>query len=80
MQKFIDARNEAFKPTNDSRVLKINREYCIKMKRKEDEKVNDFVNRFDMAANLAKRHNMDVSIKVKGLKLLHNAGLADRPH
>ena len=42
--KFIDAMNEAFKPTNESRELEIYTEYYVKMKRKEDEKVNDFVN------------------------------------
>ena len=38
--KFIDAMNEAFKPTNESRELEIYTEYYVKMKRKEDEKVN----------------------------------------
>ena len=70
--------NEAFKPSNESRELEIYTEYYVKMKRKEDEKVTDFVNRFDKAANFAKRHKMDLPTKVKGLKLLHDAGLTEQ--
>ena len=76
--KFVEAMNEAFKPTNESRELEIYTEYYVKMRRKEDEKVADFVNRFDKAANFAKRHKMDLPTKVKGLKLLHDAGLTEQ--
>ena len=78
VKKFIEAMNEAFKPSNESRELEIYTEYYVKMKRKEDEKVSDFVNRFDKAANFAKRHKMDLPTKVKGLKLLHDAGLTEQ--
>ena len=40
--------------------------------------MSDFVNRFDKAANFAKRHKMDLPTKVKGLKLLHDAGLTEQ--
>ena len=78
VEKFIEAMNEAFKPSDESRELEIYTEYYVKMKRKEDEKVSDFVNRFDKAANFAKRHKMDLPTKVKGLKLLHDAGLTEQ--
>ena len=78
VDKFVEAMNEAFKPTNESRELEIYTEYYVKMKRKEEEKVSDFVNRFDKAANFAKRHKMDLPTKVKGLKLLHDAGLSEQ--
>ena len=45
------------------------------MKNKEEESVGDFMNRFDKAPNFAKCYGMDLPLKVKGLKLLHNAGL-----
>ena len=78
VKKFIEAMNESFKPSDESRELEIYTEYYVKMKRKEDEKVSDFVNRFDKAANFAKRHKMDLPTKVKGLKLLHDAGLTEQ--
>ena len=34
------------------------------------------MNRFEKAANFAKKHRMDLPPKVKGLKLLHDAGLS----
>ena len=36
------------------------------------------MNRFEKAANFTKKHKMDLPLKVKGLKLLHNAGLSDQ--
>ena len=47
------------------------------MKRRSDEKINDFVNRFEEAANVAKRSKMELPTKVKGLKLLNDAGFKD---
>ena len=48
------------------------------MKRKENEKVTDFINRFDMAANVAKQHKMELPPMVRGLKLLDDAGISDQ--
>ena len=48
------------------------------MRRRSDEKINNFVNRFEKAANVAKRSKMELPTKVKGLKLLNDAGLTDQ--
>ena len=77
VEKFVEAMNEAFGPTKESKEMEIYEEYYTKMKRKQEEKMSDFVNRFDKAANLAKRHKMDLPTKVKGMKLLYDAGLTD---
>ena len=78
IEKFIEAMNEAFKPSDENCELEIYTEYYIKMKRKEEENVNNFMSRFDKAANFAKRHDMDLPTKVNGLKLLHDTGLTEQ--
>merc|ERR1719319_2053930 len=78
VEKFVEAMNEAFGATKESRELEIYEEYYTKMKRKQEEKMTDFINRFDKAASLAKRHKMDLPAKVKGLKLLRDAGLTEQ--
>merc|ERR1719319_874330 len=78
VEKFVEAMNEAFGATKESRELEIYEEYYTKMKRKQEEKMIDFINRFDKAASLAKRHNMDLPAKVKGLKLLRDVGLTEQ--
>ena len=48
------------------------------MKRKPDEKVSDFINRFNKAANKAKKEfGTDLPSAFKGLKLLDDAQLSD---
>lgn len=78
IDKFIEAMNEAFKPSDEIRDMEIYRDFYKKMERKADEKISDFINRFDKCANLAKRHDMDLPPKVKGLKLLDDAGLSEQ--
>merc|ERR1719319_928977 len=78
VEKFVEAMNEAFGATKESRELEIYEEYYTKMERKQEEKMTDFINRFDKAASLAKRHKMDLPAKVKGLKLLRDAGLTEQ--
>ena len=51
--------NEAFKPTDNIRELEIYTDYYVNMKKKEEESVGDYMNRFDKAANFAKRRDMD---------------------
>ena len=48
------------------------------MKRSSDEKMNNFVNRIEKAASIAKRLKMELPTKFKGLKLLNDAGLSDQ--
>ena len=51
--------------------------FIIRLKEKIDEKILDFINRFDSATDLAKKHNLDLLDKVKGLKLLDDAGSSE---
>ena len=46
-------------------------------RRNENEKINDYINRFDKNAILAKKHNMELPSTVLGLKLLADAGLSE---
>ena len=62
--------NNAFKPTDEIRDMDVYRDFYKKMERKKGEKISDFVNRFDKCANIAKRHKMDLPLKIKGLKLI----------
>ena len=78
VDKFVQVMIETFKPTNESRELEIYTEYYAKMKRKEEEKVSNFVRRINKAADFSKHHNMDLPTKVKGLKLLHDTGLTEQ--
>ena len=77
INKFINAMNEAFKPTDEVSELEIYVNYYTNMKKKWDESIVDYMNRFEKAASLAKKHKMDLPLKVKGLKLQHNTGLSD---
>ena len=78
LEKFMEAMDKVFKPTDECRELEIDINYYVEMKRKQDEKVMDYVNRFEIAANFAKRYKMDLPTKVMGLKLLHNVGLSEQ--
>ena len=75
IKKFVAAMDKAFKPLDKIRELEINTNYYVNMKKKEEESVGDYMNRFYKPANFAKRREMDLPLKVKGLKLLHDAGL-----
>ena len=48
------------------------------MKKKEEESVGDYMNRFNKAANFAKCYEMNLPLKVNGLKLLHDTGLSNQ--
>ena len=50
--------------------------FFVDMKRKPEEKIKDFIVRFDKLSNVAKNNNMELSQTVLGLKLLHDAGLS----
>ena len=78
IERFVEAMNEAFKPSDEIRDMEVYRDFYKKMERKADEKILDFINRFDKCANMAKRHDMDLPPKVKGLKLLDDAGLSEQ--
>ena len=56
---FVAVMNEAFEPTDEICVLEIYTDYYVNMKMKEEESVGDYMNRFDKAANFAKRRDMD---------------------
>ena len=45
------------------------------MKRKTEEMISDYINRFNTAANMSEKHGMELPGKVKAMKLLHNSGL-----
>ena len=72
---FLKAMNEAFKPEDEVKAYNVFVEFFMDMKRKSDEKIKDYIIRFDRLANVAKKHNMELSNTVLGLKLLHDAGL-----
>ena len=78
MYKFAAAMNEAFKQTNKIPKLEIYTDYYVNMKEKEEESVSYYMNRFDKGENFVKCHEMDLPPKVKGLKLLHDAGMSNQ--
>jgi hypothetical protein len=75
--KFVTAMEEAFGQADEVRDFEVYKGFYKNMQRKPEEKISDFINRFDTAANLAKKHKMALPEKVKGLKLLDDAGLTD---
>ena len=75
--KFVTAMQEAFGEADEVRDFEVYKGFYKNMQRKPEEKISDFINRFDTAANLAKKHKMALPEKVKGLKLLDDAGLTE---
>ena len=73
--KFVEAMKEAFGKAEEIKDYEIYQEFFEDMKRKTDEKISDYINRFNTAANLAEKHGMELPGKVKAMKLLHNSGL-----
>ena len=65
LTKFLEVMDEAFKPTSQCRELEIYNNYYKDMKRGGDKKIMNVVNRFDKAANVAKRSKIDLPTKVK---------------
>jgi len=76
LDTFVAAMDEAFKPEAEVKAYEVFVDFFVDLKRKPDEKIKDFIVRFDKLANVAKKHNMSLSETVLGLKLLHDAGLS----
>ena len=70
--------DEALKPTSQCREIEIYNNYYKIMKGRRGEKINDFNNRFEKEANITKRSRMELTTKVKGLKVLNDAGLTEQ--
>ena len=77
-KKFMEAMTVAFGETEEIRYFEIYKTFYKNMKRNADEKIIDFINRFNTAANLAAKHEMDLPTKVNGVKLLDDAGLSEQ--
>ena len=75
--EFVATMKEAFGEEDEVRDFEVYKSFYKNMQRKPGEKISDFINRFDTAANMAKKHKMALPEKVKGLKLLDDAGLTD---
>ena len=67
---------EAFKPEDEVKAYDVFVEFFVDMKRKPEEKIKDFIIRFNKLSNVAKNNNMELSQTLLGLKLLHDAGLS----
>ena len=65
LQKFMEAINEAFKPSNEQRQQEVYNNYYVHMKRKTGEKMKDYLNRFNKAANFAKITRWTCQLKSK---------------
>ena len=76
LNTFVKAMDEAFKPEAEVKAYEVFVNFFVDLKRKPEEKIKDFIVRFDKLANVAKKHNMSLSETVLGLKLLHDAGLS----
>ena len=76
LDTFVAAMEEAFKPEAEVKAYEVFVDFFVDLKRKPEEKIKDFIVRFDKLSNVAKKHNMSLSPTVLGLKLLHDAGLS----
>ena len=76
VNKFINTMNEAFKPEDEVKAYDMFVEFFVDMKRKPEEKIKDFIVRFEKLSSVAKNNKMELSQTVLGLKLLHDAGLS----
>ena len=76
LDTFVAAMEEAFKPEAEVKAYEVFVDFFVDLKRKPEEKIKDFIVRFDKLSNVAKKHNMSLSSTVLGLKLLHDAGLS----
>ena len=65
VNKFLEAMTEAFGQTEEIRDFDVYKQFYKDMKKKNDEKILDFINRFDTAANLAKNTIWIYQIKSK---------------
>ena len=69
--------NEAFKPEAQSKVYEVFCEFFVDIKRKENERIKEFIMRFDKLANVAKKHNMELPPTVLELKIIHDSGISN---
>ena len=70
---FVKAMKEAFGKAEEIRDYEIYQEFFEDMKRRTDEKISDYIYRFNTAANLAGKHGMELPAKVKAMKISHNS-------
>ena len=75
--KFLAVMAKAFKPAEQNQVLKVFLDFFVNMKRGNNEKIMEFITRFDKTANAAKKKGMEMSQTILGLKLIHDGGLSD---
>ena len=75
--KFLEVMAKAFKPAEQNQVLKVFLDFFVNMKKGGDEKMMEYITRFDKIANAAKKKGMEMSQTILGLKLIHDAGLTD---
>ena len=66
VNKFVATMNEAFKPADKIYELEIYTNYYIDIKKKGEESIVIYMNRFEKAANFAKKNKMDLPPKAKG--------------
>ena len=74
---FIEKMEACFKTEKEMKAYEIYREFFSDMKKKPEETIKDFINRFEKAANVAAKFKMGIPPTVKALKILDDAGLTD---
>ena len=75
--KFLEVMRNSFKKKDEQAAYEVYLSFFKEMKKKQEESIRDFVNRFDKVANSAKKNKMDISATVKAFKLLDDAGLSE---
>ena len=67
----------SFKKKDEQTAYEVYLSFFKEMKKKPEESIRDFVNRFDKVANSTKKNNMVMSATVKAFKILDDAGLSE---
>ena len=75
--KFLEVMKNSFKKKDEQTAYEVYLSFFKDMKKKPEESIRDFVNRFDKVANSAKKNNMVMSATVKAFKILDDAGLSE---
>ena len=68
---------QAFKPAEQNQVLKVFLDFFVNMKKGGDEKMMEFITRFEKETNKAKKKGMEMSSTILGLKLIHDSGITE---
>ena len=76
VDKFVEAMESAFKAEDEVKSYDVYKEFFVDMKRKEGEKIRDFINRFERLATIAKKNKMEISETVKAFKILDDSNLS----